>query len=197
MPTAFDSSTAAAIKFARDSTRCVTAPKAQADVCSRARLRMDSIRAGLTCPRALAPTIPAGGWFCPAGPVTPPPGPGPIATIDVFEIGPRTTPYYASRTIDGLTGAPTAYPGVDTVTVCAVVAYADSSRKIGWPPLRMLQIGDSATAALRGGNPLRQMCGVVDSLVAAPDSIPVTWSLTWLTYAGVRKLRPIAYVTPP
>lgn len=197
VPTANDSAAAIAIRVARDSVRCATSPRRDADQCSRARLRLDSIRTALVCPRALSPTIPAGGWFCPAAPTPPPPGPGPIATIEVTDTGPLTTPYYASRTIDGHTGAPVPAIGVDTVTVCAVVTKADSSRKIGWPPVRMLQIGDSAIAGTRGGNPLRQMCAVVDSLVPATDSVPVTWALTWLTYNGVRKLRPIAYPTPP
>jgi len=157
---------------------------------------MDSIRAGLTCPRALAPTIPAGSWFCPAAPVTPPPGPGPIATIEVVDVGPVTEPHYASRALDA-SGAPIPAAGVDTVTVCAVVTWSTGARKIGWPPVRIRQVGDSATMGARGGNPLRQMCAVVDSLVPAPDSIPVTWSLAWLTYNGARKLRPLAFVTPP
>ncbi len=154
---------------------------------------MDSIRAGLTCPRALAPTIPAGGWFCPSGPV--PPAAGTIATIEVTA-GPPTDTRYASRIqFDPIAGA-------DTVTVCAIVYAADSSKSIGWRPLRLRTIGDSATASLRGGNPLESMCGAAAELTGAtiPDSATATavgWCLQWIDYNGRRILRPLAHSLKP
>lgn len=131
----------------------------------------------------------------PPPPPPPPPPPSTIATIEVVQTGPISTPYYAS----GIEFWPVT--GVDTVTVCAVVEYADGQKKVGWPPARITVMGaarDSATMVLRGGNPLSQMCGpAVQGVTTVADSVPVAWGLTWLQITpNQRVLRPMAARSP-
>jgi len=83
--------------------------------------------------------------------------------------------------------------GVDTVTVCARVHRADHSERVGWPPLRLTLLRDSATATVRGGNPLSQMCAALG--LSAKDSVPVTWAWSWVTIDGKRLWRP-AFAVP-
>lgn len=100
--------------------------------------------------------------------------PGPVETVEVG-IGPMTRTYYAS----GMWGKP--LPGVDTVTVCAVVHYPDHSERLGWPVIRTRAIGlDSVAVGIRGGNPLRNMCqwslGFA-GLWLSFDSVNVDWAI--------------------
>ena len=76
------------------------------------------------------------------------------------------------------------------MTVCAKVHYPDHSERVGWPPIRLRLIGDSATMQLRGGNTLTAMCGALRYQLPG-DSVPVLWGLQWFTADGRRLLRPV------
>jgi hypothetical protein len=95
--------------------------------------------------------------------------------------------------------SPTMYQppaGVDTVTVCAVVEDAIGQKKLGWPPVRMRTIGDSARWGARGGNPLSQMCAraITAAGLTRTDSLPVTWNGQHITVSGRTLWRPFAWV---
>jgi hypothetical protein len=129
--------------------------------------------------------------------------------------GPAVGAYWASGPFAGqpvnIVELPTA-PNADTLTACAVVEAADSSRSIGWRALRVKFLdlvfeastgrpiagGDSVTAFLRGGNTLQSMCGNAYTGATIPDSttaIPVAWSLYRMQIGSDtsrRMLRPAA-----
>lgn len=119
-----------------------------------------------------------------------------MASVTVA-FGPPVGAYWASGPYAGtpvnLVELPTA-PNTDTLTACAVVEAADSSRSIGWRAVRVkfhdlifeastgrpIGGGDSVTAALRGGNSLQAMCSNAYAGATIPDSttaIPVAWTL--------------------
>lgn len=192
--TSRDSTIARAIKTARDSVACVVAPKSAADRCSRARLRLDSLRAAVQCTVPLRPTIPAGGWFCPA---TAPPGPAPVDSIEVVWPGPIARVAYASGTYFG--------DGV-VDTACAILTYNDSTRKVGWPPIQLTKVErrtptgavvlDSATLAPLNGS-RTALCGrALQGVNVVADSVPVWWRLAWFTY-DQKLFRPVAWIAPP
>lgn len=87
-------------------------------------------------------------------------------------------------------------PGVDTVTVCAVVTDQAGRRRLVWPPVRMQVLGDSARVTTRYGNPLSSMCARAISAfgLTSTDSLPVTWGGDWITVGGVRLWRPFPSV---
>lgn len=90
-----------------------------------------------------------------------------------------------------------ARPGVDTVTVCAVITDAQGVKKLGWPVLRLGQgHADSTGWGRRGGNPLEVMCrraiereGVTSGLDSI-SAMPVNWSGSWVDAYGRRLFRP-------
>lgn len=87
-------------------------------------------------------------------------------------------------------------PGVDTVTVCAVVTDQAGRRRLAWPPVRIQTLGDSARFGNRSGNPLASMCAraLTAFAVSVADSMPVTWAGDWIPVAGRRLWRPFPSV---
>jgi hypothetical protein len=120
----------------------------------------------------------------------------PVDSVSIG-FGPIATMHYASSVF----GFPVA--GVDTVTVCARIHYPDHSEKVGWPPVRVQFIGDSARITTRSGNPLTQMCELsmlrIMNVVAG-DSVPVVWEAKWFTIRledGTTRRRLLPFAVPP
>lgn len=93
--------------------------------------------------------------------------------------------------------------GADTVTVCAVVEgpAPSTQKRIAWPPVRFKYYGDndSVTFALRGGNPLMQMCAKAAQIegITEADSLTapkVVWVGTRFEYNGRQLFRPRANI---
>jgi hypothetical protein len=110
-------------------------------------------------------------------------------------IGFAIQPYYNSDS------AYLSRPGVDTVTVCAVITDANGIKKLGWPAVRLTQgRADSTGWSRRGGNPLEVMCrsaieragvtGVVDSASATP----IEWRGQWTAIYNRQLFRPFAFL---
>lgn len=131
--TSRDSTIARAIKTARDSVACVVAPKSAADRCSRARLRLDSLRTAVLCTVPLRPTIPAGGWFCPSS--APPPEPYDSTVIVtlvmsrdslvVGDSGAVVCAYFTTKS--GKRGLASPLTFVNNSTIARVDAHTDTS----------------------------------------------------------------------
>lgn len=90
-----------------------------------------------------------------------------------------------------------AQPGVDTVTVCAVIRTPqDTVGVVAWPPIRARVHGDSLSWGERSGNPLSVMCGpalarwgrqvTTDSLTAPR----VVWAPMVIQHQGRRMVVP-------
>jgi len=93
-------------------------------------------------------------------------------------------------------------PGVDTVTLCAVLEDMAGTRRLAWPPVRFktLAAGDSLVSwGTRGGNPLSQMCAKAIQAVGVTqtDSVPVTWAAVWFDYRSQRLWRPLPSLPHP
>lgn len=90
-----------------------------------------------------------------------------------------------------------AAPGItpvagDTVTVCARVE-RDGRAFVGYPAIRLTQLGDSAAFVTRFGNPVRRMCEGAFQAVGFPvpvDSVPVTWTAGWVRIGDGRRWLP-------
>jgi hypothetical protein len=194
--TARDSAIANKIRFAKDSVYCSSANPYR-DRCSRAKIVLDSIMTSLRCGRAIVRDqgnllFP---WKC--APLAPPADTS-VASITV-DFAWRTEVYYNS---------PTPYwplSGKDTVTACTLVVNSDSTKKIGWPPVRIGVVGrevpngiinDSASLFLRSGNPLANMCGFMAHRATSLDSVPVTWKMDWFPLPD-RIFRPAAAKSTP
>lgn len=81
--------------------------------------------------------------------------------------------------------------GSDSVfTRCTLIHLPDHTEHVGWPPLRIFTLGDSARVVARFGNPLREMCSQFADRLAMRDSLPTRWESRWVVQDGRRVYRP-------